>query len=51
MKTKTEKGFDAVTFQRKQRDELSKKLASMTKEEIVAYFKKEKAEKRKKSAK
>lgn len=50
MKTKTEKAFDAVAFQRKQRDRLSKKLASMTKEEIVAYFKRRKLGKDEKAA-
>ncbi len=39
MKT-TEKSFDAVKFMREQRDKLSKRLAKMTKEEILAYFKK-----------
>ena len=38
MKTIT-KEFDAVKFMRQQRDKLSEKLAKMTKEEIVAYFK------------
>lgn len=38
MKT-TEKTFDAVKFMREQRDKLSKKLAKMTKEEILDYFK------------
>lgn len=41
MKTK-EKKFDAVKFMRQQRDELSKKLAEMTKEEILEYFDKRK---------
>jgi hypothetical protein len=41
MKT-TEKTFDAVKFMRQQRDELSKKLSKMTKEEILNYFKKRK---------
>lgn len=41
MKTK-EKTFDAVKFMREQRDMLSEKLAKMTKEEIVEYFKKRK---------
>lgn len=40
MKT-TEKTFDAVKFMREQRDKLSKKLAKMTKEEILEYFKKQ----------
>jgi hypothetical protein len=39
MKT-SEKTFDAVGFMRQQRETLSMKLASMTKEEIVEYFKK-----------
>jgi hypothetical protein len=34
MKT-TEKTFDAVKFMREQRDRLTKKLAKMTKEEIL----------------
>ena len=33
------KEFDAVIFMRNQRNKLSEKLAKMTKEEIVAYFK------------
>ena len=37
---KTEKAFDAVKFMRQQKDKLSAKLANMTKEEIVTYFKK-----------
>lgn len=43
MKT-TEKKFDAVNFMREQRDNLSKKLSKMTKEEIIAYFKRRKIE-------
>jgi len=43
MKT-TEKKFDAVNFMREQRDNLSKKLSKMTKEEILAYFKRRKTE-------
>ena len=43
MKT-TEKTFDAVKFMRQQRDKLSKKLAKMSKEEILEYFKKHKTE-------
>jgi len=39
MKT-IEKTFDAVKFMRQQRDRLSEKLAKMTKEEILEYFKK-----------
>ncbi len=38
MKT-IEKQFDAVKFMRQQRNLLGEKLAKMTKEEIVAYFK------------
>jgi hypothetical protein len=34
------KTFDSVKFMRDQRDRLSKKLSSMTKQEIVDYFKK-----------
>ncbi|MFN3756852.1 MAG: hypothetical protein ACK4RM_07840 [Flavobacterium sp.] len=30
--------FDAVKFMRQQRDQLSKKLSKMTKEEILEYF-------------
>jgi len=43
MKT-TEKTFDAVKFMRQQRDKLSEKLAKMTKEEILEYFRKRKTE-------
>ncbi len=39
-----EKQFDAVKFMREQRDKLSKKLSTMTKEEIREYFTKRKAE-------
>lgn len=39
MKT-TEKTFDAVKFMRQQIDKLSEKLAKMTKEEILEYFRK-----------
>jgi hypothetical protein len=35
----TNKPFDAVAFMRQQRDLLSAKLAKMTTEEIIAYFK------------
>jgi len=42
MKT-IEKTFDAVQFMRQQREILSKKLSKMTKEEILEYFKKRKA--------
>jgi hypothetical protein len=44
METTIKKTFDAVKFQREQRQRLSEKLANMTKEEIVEYFKKKKAE-------
>jgi hypothetical protein len=44
MTTTIEKQFDAVKFMREQREKLSKKLFKMTKEEIVAYFKKRKNE-------
>jgi hypothetical protein len=40
----TEKKFDAVKFMRQQRDRLSAKLSKMTKEEIIEYFRKRKAE-------
>ena len=43
MKT-TEKTFDAVKFMRQERDKLSEKLAKMTKEEILEYFKKRKTQ-------
>jgi hypothetical protein len=43
MKT-IEKTFDAVKFMRQQRDKLSEKLSKMTKEEILEYFKKRKAQ-------
>jgi S-adenosylmethionine:diacylglycerol 3-amino-3-carboxypropyl transferase len=43
MKT-TEKTFDAVKFMRQQRDILSEKLANMTKEEILEYFRKRKSQ-------
>lgn len=39
-----EKKFDAVKFMREQRDKLSEKLSKMTKEEIIEYFKRRKAE-------
>lgn len=41
---KTSKQFDAVLFMRQQREKLSEMLVEMTKEEIVEYFKKRKAE-------
>ncbi|MBZ9786816.1 hypothetical protein LB456_05035 [Psychroflexus sp. CAK57W] len=43
MKT-IEKTFDAVKFMRQRRDKLSEKLAKMTKEEILEYYKKRKAQ-------
>ena len=43
MKT-SEKTFDAVKFMRQQRDKLSDKLAKMTKEEILDYFRKRKTQ-------
>ena len=43
MKT-TEKAFDAVKFMRQQRVRLSEKLSKMTKEEILEYFSKHKAQ-------
>jgi hypothetical protein len=46
MKTKTKKGFDAVKFAREQKDKLSDLLEKMTKEEIIAYFKKVRVESR-----
>jgi hypothetical protein len=39
MKTTTNKAFDAVKFMREQRRKMSDKLARMTKEEIIEYFK------------
>lgn len=45
MATKTikiEKGFDAVAFMRKQRDQISKDIANMDFEEIKDYFSKRK---------
>ena len=44
MKTTTKKHFDAVKFMRQQRDKISARLAKMTKDEIVEYFRKRKAE-------
>ena len=44
MKTTIEKTFDAVKFMRTQRDQLSEKLSKMTKDEIIAYFRKRKLE-------
>ncbi len=46
METKTKKGFDAVKFAREQKDKLSAELAKMSKEEIIAYFKKIRLESR-----
>lgn len=43
-KKATEKTFDAVKFMRQQRYKLSEKLAKMTKEQILAYFKKRKTQ-------
>lgn len=43
MKT-TEKQFDAVGFMRQQRERLNEKLATMTKAEIIAYFKRRQIE-------
>ncbi len=40
----TEKTFDAVKYMRQQRDKLSEKLAEMTNEEVLEYFKKRKKE-------
>lgn len=37
-------GFDAVKFARVQKNKLSEMLSKMTKEEIIAYFKKVRAE-------
>ena len=44
MKTTTDKKFDAVQYMREQRQKLSVKLAQMSKEEIIAYFKEKKLE-------
>ena len=41
MKTTTEKKFDAVKYMRQERQRLSEKLSTMTKKEIVDYFKKQ----------
>ncbi|QTY27899.1 hypothetical protein [Flavobacterium sp. CS20] len=46
METKTKKEFDAVKFAREQKDKLSEVLSKMSKEEIVAYFKKIRLESR-----
>ncbi len=39
MKTTTTKSFDAVKYQREEREKLSQKVFKMTKEEILEYFK------------
>lgn len=44
MKAITDKKFDAVKYMREQRQRLSEKLAEMTKEEVVAYFRQKKLE-------
>ncbi len=44
MKTTIEKNFDSVKYMREQREKLSEKLIIMTKEEIVAYFKRKRSE-------
>jgi hypothetical protein len=44
MRTTIEKKFDSVKFMRDQRERLSKKMAKMTKEEILDYFDKRKHE-------
>lgn len=41
---KTNKQFDAVKYMREQRNNLSEKLSSMTRNEIINYFKKRKSE-------
>jgi len=41
---KTEKTFDAVLYMRQQREKLSDKLSKMTRNEIVEYFKKRRAQ-------
>lgn len=46
METKTNKDFDAVQFAREQKEKLSEMLSKMTKEEIIAYFKKVRLESR-----
>lgn len=38
MNTTIDKKFDSVKYMREQRQKLSEKLATMTKEEIVEYF-------------
>jgi len=44
MKTTIEKTFDSVKYMREQRENLSKKLSKMTREEIIEYFSRKKAE-------
>jgi len=44
LKTTTDKKFDAVKYMREQRQQLSEKLIGMTKEEVVAYFRKKRLE-------
>ncbi len=46
METKTIKEFDAVKFARDQKDKLSEILSKMSKEEVIAYFKKVRLESR-----
>jgi hypothetical protein len=46
METKTRKEFGAVKLALEQKDKLSEILEKMTKEEIVAYFKKVRLESR-----
>lgn len=41
MKVENEKIFDAVKMSREIKDKLDAKLSKMTKEEIIAYFKKQ----------
>jgi hypothetical protein len=44
MKIMTEQTFDAVNFMREQRKRLSEILSTMSREEIIEYFKKKKLE-------
>jgi len=44
MTTTAKKAFDAVQFMRDQREKLSEKLSKMSKEDIVAYFRRKQAE-------
>ena len=46
MEDRTEKKFDAVKMARDAKDKLDAKLSKMTKEEIIAYFKKVRLESR-----